>query len=147
MRCPENKPDAANPAVALWLTSKNQWCRVARHSIVISAFATIAFLGGCATSNDRSDAEYRQRLALYKDTPVPLPSTTPFDSDAAARAMYLDWYRDGYRSGLTGVTITCCFPPGPHPQAQQKGWSDGQLQGGIADIYRRFPSAFSDTAK
>ena len=111
-----------------------------RYSIIFPAFASIALLCGCATGSDRSDIEYRERLALYKDTPVPLPSTTPFDDDADARAMYLDWYRDGYRSGLTGVSITCCFPPGPHPRAQQKGWADGQLQGGIADIHRRLSS-------
>jgi hypothetical protein len=98
----------------------------------------VAALSGCATSQSDITADYRQRLALYKDAPVALPSKTPFDDDSAARGMYLDWYRDGYRSGLTGIFITCCFPPGPHPQAQQRGWADGQLLGLNAAGERRF---------
>jgi hypothetical protein len=98
-------------------------------------------LAGCATRKPDMMADYRQRLALHKDAPVTLPAATPFDDDSAARAMYLDWYRDGYRSGLTGISITCCFPPGPHPRAQQRGWSDGQLQGLLAEGERRFSEA------
>jgi hypothetical protein len=86
-------------------------------------------------------ADYPVRLALHKDAPVVLPSSTPFDDDAAARAAYLEWYREGYRSGLTGISTTCCFPPGPCPRAQQKGWEDGQSRGLTAAIRARFPEA------
>ena len=110
-----------------------------RFLTLILLLASSMFVGGCASTKDDIMADYHTRLALHKDAPVVLPTTTPFEDDAGARAMYLEWYRDGYHSGLTGISITCCFPPGPYPRAQQKGWSDGQLQGLIADIHTRFP--------
>jgi hypothetical protein len=48
--------------------------------------------------------------------------------------MYMDWYIAGYRSGLTGTSITCCFPRGPFPTAQSKGWYAGQLAGQLAGL-------------
>jgi hypothetical protein len=107
----------------------------------ILLLVSLLLLGGCASTKNDIMADYHTRLALHKDTPVVLPGVTPFDDDAAARAMYLEWYRDGYRSGLTGISITCCFPPGPYPSAQQKGWSDGQLQGLSAEIHTRLPAS------
>jgi len=104
-------------------------------SLLILAAAVA--LSGCATHESDITLTYQQRLALHKDAPVPLPGTTPFDDDLAARAMYLDWYRDGHRSGLTGIWMTCCFPPGPYPQAQQRGWYDGQLEGLLAEGRQR----------
>jgi len=108
---------------------------------LIPLLAMFAVLCGCASAKDDLMVDYRARLALHKDAPVVLPSSIPFDDDAAARAAYLEWYREGYRSGLTGISITCCFPPGPYPRAQQKGWGDGQSQGLTAAIRARFPEA------
>ncbi len=100
----------------------------------IAAMAVAALLCGCAAPRKDLSANYQQQLALHRSDLVPLPASTPFDTDPEARAMYLTWFQKGYRSGLTEYLVTCCFPPGPYPKAQQKGWSDGQLQGALAQI-------------
>jgi hypothetical protein len=93
----------------------------------------IIALSGCAARQPSVTEDYRQQLALYKNVPIVLPKLTPFDDDSCARAVYLDSYRDGYRSGLTGYFFILSFPPGPYQQARQRGWSDGQHYGLLVD--------------
>jgi len=84
---------------------------------------------GCVSRAPYVAVTNEEVLARYKGPPAPLPVKTPFDGDAPARAMYLDWYQAGYSSGLGGARLNMCYVPGPYPRAQQQGWSDGQMAG------------------
>jgi hypothetical protein len=70
------------------------------------------------------------------DVDVPLPTVTPYDSDQDARKIYLSAYHDGYKTGLTGVTIRYLFPQQPHRDALVAGCYDGQAAGRNASPYK-----------
>jgi len=57
--------------------------------------------------------------------PVPLPATTPYDTNAARRAAYLQSYDSGYRDGMAGVRRTYCF----YPEAETRGFYEGAHYG------------------
>jgi hypothetical protein len=94
-------------------------------------FASVStyLLCGCATHQADTTAEYRQLLAIQQDADVALPTETPFDDNAAARQVYLECYRNGFRSGLTGFLLPNGFPPGSYPTARQQGWLHGMSVG------------------
>ena len=102
---------------------------------VILAGVALA-LTGCASNRSAPDGfsfeEYHRRLAATASVEVPLPETTPYDADVEARRAYLDYYRDGYRSGLTGIEITCCLEECPQRRARVAGWYAGQSAGRAA---------------
>jgi len=58
-------------------------------------------------------AEIERRTQAFRNYPVPEPAKTPYDDDSDARAEYLRFYRDGYRSALAvvGVPIWCGVGP------------------------------------
>lgn len=68
-----------------------------------------------------------ERLIAARRLPVKDPASTPFDSDPAARKVYLEEYRAGYRSILAGVDVACHMGvKGPDFEAYQAGWRAGK---------------------
>ena len=105
-------------------------------------------LSGCVSKHSGGSRhgldEYEARLARVQNVSVPLPERTPYDSDPEARRDYLDFYRDGYRSALTGIHMTCCLGECPNREARVHGWYAGGRaapdpfapRGGSADTKR-----------
>jgi hypothetical protein len=56
---------------------------------------------------------------------VPVPAVTPFDSNQLERQIYLDSYKDGYRSAKHGGEFTPQYRRGPFPLARELGWQAG----------------------
>lgn len=85
---------------------------------------------GCTSKQPSSDGftfvEYQQRLQEVSPIAAPSPTHTPYDADASSRVAYLDSYRDGYRSGLTGFYITPLFELHDHHRERVDGYYDGQ---------------------
>jgi len=73
---------------------------------------------------------------------IPLPKTTPYDSTATERAVYLHAYDSGYRDGEVGSMRTYCFSP----EAETKGFYDGGYQGSVV-WYRMLGRTMPDRAK
>lgn len=104
-----------------------------------SIIGVLFVAGGCLISGCVSnqtappsgafDAERQRRLAEVASVEVPLPKITPYDADPVARQAYLEFYRAGYREGLTGYMSTCCLGDCPNRTARINGWYDGQLAG------------------
>ena len=68
--------------------------------------------------------------ASISDEHIVLPDSTPFDTDALARANYLDAYRDGYRAAVKGHnTAPDFFIRGPYRFARELGWRAGVADG------------------
>ncbi|HVK59446.1 MAG TPA: hypothetical protein VM735_11745 [Candidatus Kapabacteria bacterium] len=81
---------------------------------LVSLSACLIWMCACA-SNDGWQAD------------VPVPSTTPFDSDQMARTAYLEGYRTGYRAQMSpssGIELTS----GPNLQARRLGFEAGAAQ-------------------
>jgi hypothetical protein len=78
----------------------------------VFALALIS-LAGCATVQPQEN--------------VQLPETTPFDHNSMARQVYLDAYRDGYRTAAKGQIVNYDFLPGPYRFAKELG-----LRAGVA---------------
>jgi ribosome modulation factor len=74
-------------------------------------------------------ADHERKLKAVAHVPVPLPETTPFDSDSDARRAYLDYYTAGYREGIAGYSSSCCLLDVPDRQARVAGWYDGNGAG------------------
>ena len=67
-----------------------------------------------------------ERLQAAKKLPVPIPPTTPYDSDSKKKSVYLEEYQRGYRSILAAVDIGCHMGVmGETFSAYQDGWTDG----------------------
>jgi hypothetical protein len=62
------------------------------------------------------DVDAAMKAFLESDLPkdIPVPDHTPFDSNPAERASYLDAYRDGFAGALVNLFMTRCFRPGSH---------------------------------
>lgn len=66
--------------------------------------------------------------ASWETENVPLPASTPFDSNPAARMAYLDAFRDGYRTATREGRISQDFITGPNRFARELGWRAGATQ-------------------
>jgi hypothetical protein len=101
---------------------------------VIVAFGLLSF--GCATrheeivstnliSGDPVEQIIRERL---QPEPIPLPATTPFDSDAKKQAAYLNGFRKAWDDVVSGAflhaTIGVSIPDGLE-EPWRAGWKDG----------------------
>jgi len=60
---------------------------------------------------------------------VVLPAQTPFDNDAAMRAVYQNYYWSGYALALRGIGRSFCDDEHPWYLVQLRGFSDGQRDG------------------
>jgi hypothetical protein len=92
------------------------------------------------SAEDRADSA--ARVAAGRAAQVPLPTTTPFDATPEARAAYLESYRDGYRSALTGVEFG--WPEdarAPYCDVRRNGWQDGHIAGFRAHVRSVIPKA------
>jgi hypothetical protein len=56
---------------------------------------------------------------------VPLPAATPYDSDASARAIYLEGFRNGYRAFVAGKMETPYYETGHYPEVERRGYWAG----------------------
>ena len=97
------------------------------HSHILS-LGVVAVLVGCRSPQPISSDDSMQRLAAARVAEVPLPATTPFDSESAARAAYLDAYKDGYRSGLVSLNVLFQAPD-EKDVIRTRGWFDGARAG------------------
>jgi hypothetical protein len=116
-----------------------------RYFITILSCATAVTLTACRSTKQTSAYDSTEHLAAARIADVPLPATTPFDATPAARAAYLDSYRDGYRSGLVSFSILFGQPAvsASYYVARTNGWYTGASAG--FDVHLR--SAFSRTQK
>ena len=85
----------------------------------------LVFLAACQSDKTADAYPPVDGLAVARNAQVPLPATTPFDDTPPLRTEYLEAYRDGYRSGLTGMYMTFRKPPNGASTARTKGWQDG----------------------
>jgi hypothetical protein len=88
-----------------------------------------ALFAGCATHTAPESAGYGNRRARLARREVPMPTTTPFDTDSTQRAVYREWYWFGYTEGLSGTTSSFCGSEHPWNDAQFSGHSDGNRDG------------------
>ena len=86
-----------------------------RKVIAFGFGAMLAILVGCASNGWQSES-------------VPLPTTTPFDSDQLARNAYLEGYRIGYRAQQSPDQQGVQMLGGPYLYAQQQGFQVGAAQ-------------------
>jgi hypothetical protein len=56
------------------------------------------------------------------------PTSTPFDSNPAARAVYLESYHEGYRDAMSGEDTSGFFSQGPNRFAQELGRRAGAAE-------------------
>jgi hypothetical protein len=99
----------------LGLRSRSKaWWQVVVVSLLVSAgYCAIAFL-------------YVTRV------PVPLPTTTPYDTVPAQRNTYLQSYEAGYRDSMSGINRTYCF----YPEVETRGFYEGSYHGSV--VWYRF---------
>jgi hypothetical protein len=122
------------------ITTRRSECLRYAHYILV-AVAAVSF-SGCSIPTERTNTEYVNQALTFEaehkrrigevevaSVEVPLPKTTPYDADAAAREVYLKWYPDGYRNGLAGYLSSCCLEDRPNRKAAIDGWYDGQSAG------------------
>ena len=67
--------------------------------------------------------------SLQESANVPLPETTPFDTNPMARDAYLQAYREGYLTAAEGQNTSREFLYGPYRFPRELGWKAGVLQG------------------
>jgi len=64
---------------------------------------------------------------------VPVPTVTPYDSNAEAKDLYLQYYCDAYLEALDGRMASCCLMMSiPYRNARIDGWYAGQRDGMLA---------------
>lgn len=85
-----------------------------KRGVLVLALGCVLSICGCASQG-------------WQSADVPLPRSTPFDSNEFARNAYLEGYRAGYRaqrSGDRGVSLV----DGPYQAAQMQGFRAGASQ-------------------
>ena len=99
-----------------------------RFYIVILSLPVLLLFSACQSqSHAKCDAAVQQ-IDAARNTDVPIPSTTPFDSSPESRAAYLDAYRDGYRSALVSLNVLF-HKPDVSDTVQTQGWQAGASAG------------------
>jgi hypothetical protein len=93
----------------------------------------------CLVSCSPKSAPSELQGSHYDPADVKLPSTTPFDDDAAMRAVYQNYYWFGYAEALSGIGSTFCGNGHPWYAVQMRGFYDGQVDG----FAHKHPSASS----
>lgn len=91
----------------------------------------LAALCGCRTHQPPVDLLqiHQQRSAQLGNVTVPPPQTIPFEAKND-RKVYLEQYSEGFKSGMTGISICPLFAANlPHRNAHIKGWYSGQADG------------------
>jgi hypothetical protein len=94
-------------------------------SVIVPIICAICFISCASKSSSSSEL----RGSDYDPADVKLPSTTPFDGDAAMRAVYQNYYWFGYAEALRGFGTTFCGNGHPWYEVQMRGFYDGQRDG------------------
>ncbi len=87
-----------------------------------------------------TDAQKEKLEQLRRDW-RPVEISTPFDADPGLRALYLDWYGQGYTFfEATGIQV---LPPYNQPDSQEQrvkaaGWQAGELAACLKGLDRVF---------
>jgi hypothetical protein len=64
----------------------------------------------------------------WKSENIPLPRSTPFDSNQLARQAFLDGFERGYRSEKMGGPSSVELITGPFAEARRQGFNAGVLR-------------------
>ena len=67
----------------------------------------------------------------FRHIAIPLPTVTPYETDATKKQEYTDSFTSGYRTGIAGTMRTYCFAP----EHTTRGFYDGMYSG--LEIYNR----------
>jgi hypothetical protein len=102
----------------------------------LASLSLLVSLSACQADKPANVYAPVDGLAVARSAPVPVPATTPFDGNPQLRTEYLDAYRDGYRSGMTGMNILFRKPPEGVPNPRTKGWRDG-ADAGLKEYFIR----------
>jgi len=108
------------PIGALLATIVLTWLWRGKNWIALLRVGALLAIGYCLVG----------RLA-YRVLVIPIPSTTPYDSDVGGREVYLEAFRAGYLLGASGGIRTFCFSP----EIPTRGFYDGTAKG-ILDYNR-----------
>lgn len=108
------------PIGALLATIVSTWFCRDKNWIALLRVGALLAIGYCLVG----------RLS-YSQLVVPIPSTTPYDSDVGGREVYLEAFREGYLVGASGGIRTFCFSP----KIPTRGFYDGTAKG-ILDYNR-----------
>ena len=106
---------------------------------VIFSLPLLLLLGACQSLKRANPGEATPCLAAILSAEVPLPATTPFDSQPEARAAYLEAYCDGYHSGLASLNLLIRKPE-MKDQVRSPGWRAGVAAGfnqHFADVFNK----------
>lgn len=77
-------------------------------------------------NEDYENLETAIEYIKAKDVQIPVPPTTPFDSDPTANKIYLEDYRTAYRTILANINVECRMSvEGEYRKASDTGWRDG----------------------
>lgn len=71
---------------------------------------------------------------------VRMAAQTPYDGDAAMRAVYLNYYWLGYHDGMRGITGSFCDNSHPWYKVQRDGLSAGHHDGIAAFFASKKPN-------
>lgn len=64
----------------------------------------------------------------WQASDVPLPTTTPYDSNQMVRAAFLDGFRHGYHAQKDGGPASVELVTGPYVHAREQGFYAGAAQ-------------------
>jgi len=81
----------------------------------ILAALSLLFAGACATGE-------------WQASDVPLPTSTPYDSNQMVRAAFLEGFRHGYRAQKDGGPPSVELVTGPYVHAREQGFYVGAAQ-------------------
>lgn len=62
---------------------------------------------------------------VFRHLSAPVPTVTPYDSDAAHKREYVATFVEGYKAGISGIMRTYCFAP----EHTTRGYYEGQAKG------------------
>lgn len=97
---------------ALWIRNRKLW--------IAPALAAAATLIYCHSG-----------VLALRHMPAPIPSVTPYESDAARKREYAATFAEGYWVGVSGILQTYCFAP----EHTTRGFYEGQAKGNA--VYSR----------
>ncbi|MCX7006367.1 MAG: hypothetical protein NTY53_03810 [Kiritimatiellaeota bacterium] len=102
------------PIVALVLFTLLAW-RLRTKRIVIAAAISLALpIAYCWLG-----------AFVFCHVAIPLPTVTPYDTDATKKQEYLDSFSIGYRTGIAGTLRTYCFAPEHTTRGFYEGMGSG----------------------
>ncbi len=105
----------------------------------IAAIIPLICLVGCASNNTEQnfDRALKAHWSKVSESDFPLPATTPYDTDANHRDLYLKGYADGVREKLSECKNNAMtFGDRVLLSEDARPYSDGNRDGALAVIER-----------